>query len=161
MLNLVPDPAKEKERGIGEDKGGPGTNVLIGGLPLDMRTLITCPLLLFSLSEMLRMEDLVGKKESLFKGMLSRMSVRLIGKGVNARPSCNMGRQHVIRPALPIVRGMKTLGPVSFLPLLLLLRETTITGEMQEIRRCTVVAMAIGTHPFLRQTCKAGKGLGP
>ena len=56
VLNLVPDLAKERE--IGEERGGPGMNALNGGLHLEMRTLITCLLLLLSLSEILRIESL-------------------------------------------------------------------------------------------------------
>ena len=113
-LNLVLDPAKEKEKESGKKRGSPKEDVqgapldvLIGGLPLDMRTLITCLPLLLSLLEMLRIEDSAGKKESLFKGMLSRMSVRLIGEGENARPTCNLGHQHAIRQTLPIVSGIE------------------------------------------------------
>ena len=132
--------------GKGKPKGGPPDWYC----PPGRDNFDHCLLLLLPSSEMLRIADLMGKKESLFEGMLSRMSLRLIGEGANARLSCNSGPQHVIRPTLRFVSGMNTLGLVG---ILLLLRKTAITGEMQAIRRNSAVAMTGGIRPLiLRQT---------
>ena len=138
-LNLVLDPAKEKEKEIGVEKASPRVDLLIGIVPLDVRTLNTCLPLLLPSTDLLRIEDLMGKKDSLFDGMFTRMSEKLIGGGANAQLS---------RPTMHIVNGMNALGLVS---LLLLLRKTAITGEMRAIMRNPAVAAADGTHLSILQ----------
>ena len=79
-LNLVLDPAKEKEKEIGVAKASPRVDLLIGIVPLDVRTLNTCLILVLPSTDMLRIEDLMGKKDSLFDGIITRISVKLIGE---------------------------------------------------------------------------------